>query len=158
MAEGDLPPLFDITPEQRDKMIEDLAQKIFKLGMATPAILFLETHRPFSRIAGNALHVLSPALGTIVPLVDHYGVLLNDPKNLDILIDRLHEMEQERVKQERMLREERRARARARRLKLLGFDPDKPEEPGADRPRQDPHGGPPGRRGQAAGDETEQKT
>jgi len=156
LAEGDLPPLFDITPEQRDKMIEDLAQKIFKLGMATPAILFLETHRPFSRIAGNALHVLSPALGTIVPLVDHYGVLLNDPKNLDILIDRLHEMEQERVKQERMLREERRARARARRLKLLGFDPDKPDAPDADRSRQDPDRGPSEGGGQATEERTDQ--
>jgi len=124
LNKGDLPPLFDMTPEQRDQLIEAVAQKIMQFGMATPAILFLEAHKPLGRLAGNALHLFSPVLGTFVPTIDHYGVLLQDRENIEILISRLQEMEEERVRQERILRQERKARARARKMKILGFDPD----------------------------------
>ncbi|MEW6032027.1 MAG: hypothetical protein AB1645_03990 [Bacillota bacterium] len=127
MHEG-MPPLFDMTPEQRDQIIESVAQRIFKLGMATPAMLFLEGHKHLGRIAGNTLHVLSPGLGVLFPMVDHYGQILQDKDAVMILVERLQELEEERVRQERALRQERRARALARKRRALGLDP----EPGPD--------------------------
>lgn len=142
MAEGDLPPLFEMTAQDRDRFIEDLAQRVFRLGMATPAILFLEANKPLGRLGANTLHLMSPALGVFIPSVDHYGVLFSNPENIDILISRLQEMEHERTAQERQLRQERKARAKARKMKILGFDPDRPEDPAPpdsqERPDQPP--------------------
>jgi len=139
LAEGELPPLFDITPEKRDQMIEDLVQRITKAGMGTPAILFLSGYKPLGRLGGNALHIFSPFLGVFIPNIDAYGYLLQDPVNLEILIDRLEEIEDERVRQQRALREERRARARERRLRATGRGPDResPEDAGGEREDQE---------------------
>lgn len=128
MAGNEIPPLFEMTPERRDRMIEDLAQRVFKAGMATPAILFLEANKPLGRLAGNALHMFSPALGVFIPNIDQYGYLMQDKENIEILIDRLQELEDERVRQERALRQERRERARARKLRAKGLLP--PEDSG----------------------------
>ncbi len=111
------PPLYNISAEQRDRMIEEVAQRIFKLGMATPAIIFLDGHRHLGRIAGNTLHFLSPGLGVFVPEIDNYGAVLQEKESVGILVDRLQELEMERAEQERALRKERRERAQARRMK-----------------------------------------
>ncbi len=142
MDERSIDPLIDITPEQRDKMIEDVAQRIFKFGMATPAILFLEANKPLGRIAGNALHVLSPGLGVFFPNIDQYGFLLQDRINLEILIDRLMQLETERVNQERALRSERKARAKARKMRAQGLPT--PEDASAQPPAGDGPGKTPG--------------
>lgn len=111
------PPLYNISAEQRDRMIEEVAQRIFKLGMATPAIIFLDGHRHLGRIAGNTLHFFSPGLGVFVPEIDNYGAVLQEKESVGILVDRLQELEMERAEQERALRKERRERAQARRMK-----------------------------------------
>lgn len=113
-GQGDQPYLFDITPQKRDEMIEFLVQKIVKAGMGTPAIMFLSGYKPLGRLGGNALHVFSPFIGVFIPNIDAYGYLLQDPVNLEILIDRLEEIEEERGCQQKALRNERRARAKDR--------------------------------------------
>jgi len=118
------PPLLDISEEDRDKIVEEIAQWIMKVGMGTPAILFLEAHKPLNRVAANLMHLTSPVAGILAPLWDHYGVLLQDKENLEVLISRLEELERERGEQERALRAERKKRARERRRRILGFDPD----------------------------------
>jgi len=132
-------PLFEFTPEQRDKMLEDVAQRIARAGMATPAMIFLESNKPFSRIAGNALHIVSPAIGVFLPNIDAYGALLQDRENVEMLISRLQEIEEERGQQQRALRAERKARARERKSRAKGLlketgpdpgqSPDSPEPP-----------------------------
>lgn len=114
-------PLYEFTPEQRDKMLEEVAQRIGKAGMGTPAMIFLESNKPFSRIAGNALHIVSPAVGVFLPNIDAYGALLQDRENVEILISRLQEIEEERGRQQRALRAERKARAKERRLRSKGL-------------------------------------
>ncbi len=58
--DSQIPPLFDLTPERRDQMIEGLAQRIVKAGMGSPALIFFESQRPLGRIAGSAIHIFSP--------------------------------------------------------------------------------------------------
>ncbi len=139
MLGGELPPLFDMTPERRDEMIEKLAQRITKAGMGSPALIFLEMNKPLGRITGNTLHLFSPFLGVVIPNIDQYGYLLQDPVNLEMLIDRIQEIEEERGRQQKALREERKARARERKLRARGLLP-----PGAEAGETPP----------AAGDET----
>ncbi len=128
MSESQVPPLFDITPERRDKMIEDLAQRITRAGMGTPALLFLSGYQPLGRIGGNILHVFSPFIGVFIPNIDVYGYLLQDRVNLEILLDRIQEIEEERGRQQKAMREARKARARERKLRARGLSPS--AEPG----------------------------
>jgi hypothetical protein len=121
--DSQMPPLFDLTPERRDAMIEGLVQRIVKAGMGSPALIFLESQRPLGRIGGNILHILSPFIGVFVPSIDQYGHLLQDPVNLEIIVNRLQELEEERGRQQRALRVERKARARERRLRARGEFP-----------------------------------
>ena len=123
-------PLYAFTPEQRDKMLEDVAQRVARAGMATPAIIFLESNKPFSRLAGNALHIVSPAIGVFLPNIDAYGALLQDRENVDMLIFRLEEIEEERGKQQRALRAERKARVRERKLRAKGLPTETEPDPG----------------------------
>ena len=129
-------PLYAFTPEQRDKMLEDVAQRVARAGMATPAIIFLESNKPFSRLAGNALHIVSPAIGVFLPNIDAYGALLQDRENVDMLIFRLEEIEEERGKQQRALRAERKARVRERKLRAKGLPTE--TEPGPGQPPDSP--------------------
>lgn len=123
-------PLFEFTPEQRDKMLEEVAQRIARAGMGTPAMIFLESNKPFSRMAGNALHIVSPAIGVFLPNIDAYGSLLQDRENVEILISRLQEIEEERGQQQRALRAERKARARERKARAKGLLTETEPEPG----------------------------
>jgi hypothetical protein len=125
-----VPPLYAFSPEQRDKMLEDVAQRIARAGMATPAMIFLESNKPFSRIAANALHIVSPAIGVFLPNIDAYGALLQDRENVDMLIFRLEEIEEERGQQQRALRAERKARVRERKLRAKGRLTETEPEPG----------------------------
>jgi hypothetical protein len=102
-------------------MLEDVAQRIGRAGMGTPAMIFLESNKPFSRIAGNALHIVSPAIGVFLPNIDAYGALLQDRENVEMLISRLQEIEEERGQQQRALRAERKARARERKSRAKGL-------------------------------------
>ncbi len=125
-----VPPLYEFSPEQRDKMLEDVAQRIARAGMATPAMIFLESNKPFSRLAGNALHIVSPAIGVFLPNIDAYGALLQDRENVDMLIFRLEEIEEERGQQQRALRAERKARVRERKLRAKGLPTETEPDPG----------------------------
>ena len=125
-----VPPLYEFSPEQRDKMLEDVAQRIARAGMATPAMIFLESNKPFSRIAGNALHIVSPAIGVFLPNIDAYGALLQDRENVEMLISRLQEIEEERGQQQRALRAERKSRVRERKLRAKGLPTETEPDPG----------------------------
>lgn len=135
--DSQIPPLFDLTAKRRDEIIEGLVQRIVKAGMGSPALIFLESQRPLGRMAGNVLHVFSPFIGVFLPSVDQYGHLLQDPVNLEIIVDRIQELEEERGRQQRALRAERKARAKERKMKAGGYSP--PPEPTASA-RGDPEG------------------
>lgn len=123
-------------------MIENLAQRLVKAGMGTPALLFLIANKPLGRLGGNALHLFSPFVGVFIPDIDVYGYLLQDPTNLEIFVDRLQELEEERALQQRALRDERKARAKARKARARGLLP--PEGPDGAGETPPPEGSPGG--------------
>lgn len=75
-------------------MIDSLACRLDNWGLASPAIAFLETHKPLSFIASQTLLAFQPLL-TLV-LGDHsmeeYVALLEDRSNVDRIISRLEEL------------------------------------------------------------------
>ena len=50
-------PDYEITEEERDQVIEKWARKIVGKGLETPAILFLEMHKPLTFLASQGLLV-----------------------------------------------------------------------------------------------------
>ncbi|MBI2845869.1 MAG: hypothetical protein HYX86_04920 [Chloroflexi bacterium] len=64
-------------------MATDLAQRIKELGLAEPALLFLEGHRPLSFLGSQVLIFASPFLGEVA---HKYAALLEDPSALQSLI------------------------------------------------------------------------
>lgn|GEM_PF-1493422 len=71
--------------------VEKVAQKLTHLGLAGPAILLLEAHKPLAFIGSQFLLVAQPSLNFFVspPLTQNLIDLLADPTQLDQLIVRL---------------------------------------------------------------------
>jgi hypothetical protein len=71
--------------------IEQIANRISDLGLTTPAIFFLEAHRPFAFIGSQLLLIAQPTLDFFLPqhLTRDAIELLADSNQLDQLIDRL---------------------------------------------------------------------
>lgn len=87
-AEGEL------SPERRDKLIDELARKIVKKGMETPAIMFLEMHKPISFLTSQTMLVASPLLAPLFGLdgVENYSRLFSSVDNVELLIRRIEDL------------------------------------------------------------------
>ncbi|MEN3001909.1 MAG: hypothetical protein ABDI19_08725 [Armatimonadota bacterium] len=87
-----------LSEERKEELIETLAQFVVKRGLAAPAVLFLELHRPLAFIGSQAGIVFSPFLVALFGFqrVDEYTQLLSERENWDRLIERIEELEEER--------------------------------------------------------------
>lgn len=83
-----------LTDQERDELIEKIAQNIHKRGLETPAILFLEMHKPLSFFVSQTLIVTSPLIAPIVGLgsVSAASRLLENRDNVERLIQRIEEL------------------------------------------------------------------
>lgn len=85
------------TEELTEQETEDLLTKLEKLvrerKFEVPAILFLEMHKPVSRLAGNALIVFAPFVAPFVGIdnVHNYSRMLMQPGTVEKLILRLEQ-------------------------------------------------------------------
>ena len=53
---------FGPSEEQRDELVEQVAREIELLGMAGPAVHFLEASRPYRALGANAMLFFDPVL------------------------------------------------------------------------------------------------
>ena len=87
----------ELTPEEEEEIIEWTAKQLYKYGMETAAILFLESYKPMSRFGTS--------MGTVffTPLMPLFGDntairsqkvlrLFQEDKNVERLIQRLEEI------------------------------------------------------------------
>lgn len=84
--------------EERDKLIEQIAQNIHRRGLETPAILFLEMHKPLSFFVSQTLIVTTPLIAPVVGF-DRMAAasrLLESRDNVELLIERLEELAAQR--------------------------------------------------------------
>ena len=84
----------ELTDEERDQVIQKVASMICARRMETPAILFLEMHKPLSFIASQGLVVASPLVAPLVGLenVQLATRLIEKRENVELLIKRIEEM------------------------------------------------------------------
>lgn len=81
------------TPEEAEQVIERIASAIHRHRMETPAILFLEMHKPISFMASQGLIVGTPLIAPFAGLenVQTLSRLLRDRDNVERLIQRIEE-------------------------------------------------------------------
>jgi uncharacterized membrane protein len=82
-----------LSEEERDQWIARMAEEVARRRMEAPAVLFLELHRPLSFLSSQALIVAAPFLGVFVgpENVLKLSRILEDPKNIERLMDRIEE-------------------------------------------------------------------
>lgn len=83
-----------LAPETKAELVEKLAMAVHKRRMETPAILFLEMHKPLAGLASQSMVVFSPFLIPFVGLdkLDDYSRLAGDRQAIEQLISRLEEL------------------------------------------------------------------
>jgi len=101
-------------PDGACDLIERLARRVVMLHMAPPAVFLLESSKPLTYIASQALIVLEPIVQAIFSFREYreFQRLMEDRANVERLIERIEDLEDARVEAERA---ERRARREARR-------------------------------------------
>jgi hypothetical protein len=75
-----------LTPEDR-AMFERLAARVVELRLETPALLAIESARPLSLVAGQALVFFQPFLEALFPLphLERFARLIEGRENLELL-------------------------------------------------------------------------
>lgn len=80
-----------LTPEERDRALDEVVARVRRYGLETPALFFLEMHRPLAGLAGMASFMATPLFGAFLGLdrVEKYAAMISDPDALDALAERL---------------------------------------------------------------------
>jgi hypothetical protein len=83
---------------RRDQLIDDLARRLDDWRLTTPAIAFLEVHKPLSFVASQSLLALQPLLTLLLGdvSVGEYATMLEDADSVERMIVRLEELQQGR--------------------------------------------------------------
>ena len=78
----------DLTEAERNEIIKSTAAFVKKQGVRTPAVLFLEMHKPLSGVAGNAAIFFAPFIMPFLGFsnVDKYSRFFADRTNVERLI------------------------------------------------------------------------
>ena len=86
----------ELTIEERDALIANIAKRVVAHKMQVPAILFLEMHRPFSFLAGQSLILGSGFLAPIFGAenLQKCAKLLESRENVERLIQRIESSEE----------------------------------------------------------------
>ncbi len=84
----------DLTEEETAALIEKAAEEVRKRNLMTPAILFLEMHKPLAYIGASASVVFAPFAVPFLgfDFVNNYSRLFAKRENVERLICRLEEL------------------------------------------------------------------
>lgn len=84
----------ELTPQRRDEMIEKTAQAVVRRGLATPATMVLEMHKPISVVGANLMMLGTPLAAPFLTwkLCDDVVFFLMDRANLERLAKRIEEL------------------------------------------------------------------
>jgi hypothetical protein len=80
--------------DHREQMIDDLACRLDRWSLSTPAIAFLEAHKPLSFFASQTLLAFQPLLTLFLgdASIGEYASLLEEPGGIERVISRLEEL------------------------------------------------------------------
>jgi hypothetical protein len=110
----------ELTSEEEDrKLIDAVAARVVRMGLAVPAIFFLESTKPLSYVGSQVLVFLEPFVKSVLTVAsyDRFVALLEDRSNIEKLLRRIEEMDEEARERER--EEKKRAKAEKRQAQEL---------------------------------------
>lgn len=83
-----------LTIEQQNKVIDSIAEKIVGRHLETPAVLFLDMHKPLSFIASQSMLAAMPFLAPIfgAQSIADLSKVFQNRENIEVLITRIEEM------------------------------------------------------------------
>jgi|GEM_PF-4639885 len=84
-----------VSERDYSELIQRLAERIVAHRMSVPAIVFFESLRPVSRLAGQSVLLAAPLLGMFVSFDTMYSVadMLQDSRNVEALISAIEARE-----------------------------------------------------------------
>jgi hypothetical protein len=97
-----LPP--GLTSEEEDKkLIDAVAARVVRMGLAVPAIFFLESTKPLSYVGSQVLVFLEPFVKSVLTVAsyDRFVALLEDRRNIEKLLRRIEDMDEETREREK---------------------------------------------------------
>jgi|DewCreStandDraft_4_1066084.scaffolds.fasta_scaffold53337_2 hypothetical protein len=97
-----------LPPEERDALVEKIARAVVAKGLETPAILFLEMHKPLSFAASQGLIVASPLIAPLVGFdrVQSAQRLMAERQNVELLIRKIEDYAEERRREAQAAKKE----------------------------------------------------
>ena len=80
-----------LTTEERERLLDTVAEAVRRRGLTTPALFFVEINRPLGFMASQGIIALAPLLAPLLGLdrMQTVGRLLADPNAVDDLVRRL---------------------------------------------------------------------
>ena len=99
------------------ELLAAVAKRIVGMGLAVPAVFFLESTKPLSFVGSQALVFLQPFVEAFLSVrnYERFAALMEDRANIERLIQRLETLDEEARSQERLRRaREKEARAARR--------------------------------------------
>ena len=82
-----------LTEEEKENLLQKVAKEITRRKLETPAILFLEMHKPLAGVVGHAAIAFSPFIMPFLGFksVDEYSQFFSDRQNVERLIQALEQ-------------------------------------------------------------------
>lgn len=79
--------------ELEEEFLNRVVERIKRMGLERPAVLFLEAHKPLSFIGGQFLYFSLPFLGLLVGFqnVSTFAKILSTPGGVERLLRKLEE-------------------------------------------------------------------
>lgn len=110
----------DLTEKRKAELCRKLAERVVRLRLTPIAVVMLESVKPLSYLGNQLMVLLAPMVGafTTSPIYDEMTAFLEDRSNLEMLIQKIEELESEwgdKGKQEKQARKKARREKRARR-------------------------------------------
>jgi len=81
--------------------IERIAKRIYDTGFITPAVFALEMVKPLALLGSHTMIFFGPVVSAFIKADGYYKAaeLFEEPSNVELLISRLEQLEQEHKKQ-----------------------------------------------------------
>ncbi|MBA7595349.1 hypothetical protein ES703_02311 [subsurface metagenome] len=109
----------DLTEKRKAELCTKIAEKVVRFRLSPLAILMIESVKPLSFLGNQLMVFFAPMVGafTSSPVYEEMTAFLEERSNLEMLIQKIEEMENEWVKKEKETKEARRKARREKRGK-----------------------------------------
>ena len=100
----------DLTEKRKAELCTKIAEKVVRFRLSPLAILMIESVKPLSFLGNQLMVFFAPMVGafTSSPVYEEMTAFLEERSNLEMLIQKIEEMENEWVKKEKETKEARR--------------------------------------------------